>query len=226
MKYVLNYKQYPAQSRYLTALAHCHTRLPWICYLSSEPAFCIPLGACIHLTSAASPIHMIFLNLSFEPSYTALTSLWFDEAVQRKKFCAQFPFSHTLYPWWLVYCLATYCKVVSCSADFRLRRRRWWVPPKHPFSHGLHGVISQSTYTMLPILHAYSFLSVPVKWHFHLILIFRRSVCYFFVTILLSILVRRQQRILLPSSAFSSVPISLETFMKCFFLILYILFLL
>jgi hypothetical protein len=36
-------------------------------------------------------------------------------------------------------CLATCCKLVSCSADFRPWRWRWKIPPKRRFTYGLHG---------------------------------------------------------------------------------------
>jgi hypothetical protein len=46
-------------------------------------------------------------------------------------------------------CLGPCCTLVCCMADFPPWRWRWYVPPKHQFTNGLHGAISQKMATFL-----------------------------------------------------------------------------
>jgi hypothetical protein len=48
-----------------------------------------------------------------------------------------------------LFCLDTCCTPVSCSADFRLWRKRWYVPPKRRFTYELHDDISQKMTTFV-----------------------------------------------------------------------------
>jgi hypothetical protein len=45
--------------------------------------------------------------------------------------------------------LATCYTLVSCSANFRPWRWRWYIPPKRQFAYGLHGAISQKMATFI-----------------------------------------------------------------------------